>query len=209
VLHGSRNWSDGLRRHLFILVGVICLLVICDQLAKALVRLLLRPNETVILVPNVAFLCFKINETGFSWWLPSLPDWAGLAFRLLLFMICLLAIPVYLFYSLYRRSGKWVDLAFVGIAASLCGHLSDDLFMPFTTDFIRLGHGPSANLADVYSYFGLTALVIEMVLYRRKYADRGGGIRHRLSMMGRTRKQFIHFLAGDLWRFLFAPKRSE
>jgi lipoprotein signal peptidase len=140
---------------------------------------------------------------------PALPNWAGLAFRPLLSIISVLAIPVYLFYSLNRRSGKWADLAFVGITSALCGHLVDDLFVPFTTDFIRLGHSPSANLANVYSYLGLTALFIEMVLYRRKNADRGGGIRHRLSAMGKTRKQFMHFLAGDLWRFLFAPKRSK
>jgi hypothetical protein len=62
----KKSANAALRRHLFMLIGVICLLVICDQLAKALVRLLMRPDESVILLPNVASLCFRINSTGFS-----------------------------------------------------------------------------------------------------------------------------------------------
>jgi hypothetical protein len=96
----------------------------------------------------------------------------------------------------------------VGITSALCGHLADDLFVPYTTDFIRLGRGPSANLADLYSYVGLTALFIEMMLCRRKNTEQGGGIRDRLARMCKTRRHFVRFLAGELWRILFSAGRD-
>lgn len=198
-----------LRRRLLILAGVIGLMVLCDQLSKAIIRAHLLPGEEIILLPHILSLHVWANYSGFSWWVPALPSWAGTVYRLLLLAIVLLAVPVYLYYSRYRRTSLWADLAFVNISAAMWGHLADDLFAPYTTDFIRIGDGPSANLADVCAAIGLTALVVEMVAFRRKPVKERGGLKNRLSTMYETRKQFLSFLSGELWRMLFRQSKGR
>ncbi len=59
------------------------------------------------------------------------------------------------------------DIAFVCLLAAVVGHLMENIFVPFTTDFIRIFYSPCANLADVYAYSGLAALTFESITYYR------------------------------------------
>ena len=179
---------------LFQLIALVCLLVIVDQAAKAVVRKALTPGGSVPLIGDALRITFIQNYTGFSWWVPALPSWVKSVFRVVLFFIVLLAFPVHIFYTQTRRQSIWADIAVVGITASGWGHLLDDLFVPYTTDFIQAFHSPSANLADVYSYVGIGALVVEMVLVLRVHKSRGKGFRHLLAGAVRTRKEFLEFI---------------
>jgi lipoprotein signal peptidase len=156
--------SQSKRNRLFLLMVLVCLLVVVDQVTKAIVRETLTPGGSIPLIGDVVRITFVQNFEGFSWWVPTLPPWVELAFRVVLIFIVLAAFPVYVFYTQTRRQSIWADVAVVGITASVLGHLTDDLFVPYATDFFQVFHSPSANLADVYSYVGIGALAVEMAL---------------------------------------------
>lgn len=176
------------------LIGIACLLVAVDQLSKAAVRGALAPGESIPLIDDVLRITFFQNFKGFSWWVPALPLWTKSVLRVLLLFILLAAFPVYLFYTQTRRQSIWVDMAVVGLSASACGHLLDDVLVGYTTDFIQVFHLPSANLADIYSYFGLGALLVETVLVLRAGKPRWKGIRHLMVALVQVRKEFFEFL---------------
>ena len=175
------------------LLAVICLLVIADQVSKAVVRANMSPGDNIALVNNVLRITFVQNFTGFSWWVPPLPAWAKMAFRGLLFCIVLAAFPVHMFYTHTRRRSIWADIGFIGLVASGLGHLLDDFFVPFATDFIQVFDSPSANLADIYSYIAISALAAETVWVFRVRRPKWKGFRYLLSVEVQIWKEFIEF----------------
>jgi lipoprotein signal peptidase len=182
------------RNRLLQLIALVCLLVIVDQVTKASVRKALTPGGSISLISDALHITFVQNYKGFSWWVPTLPIWVKTVFRVVLICIALLAFPVYSFYTQTRRRSIWADIAVVGITTSAWGHLMDDLFVPYTTDFIQVFHSPSANLADVYSYVGIGALAVEIVSAFRVRKRRGEAFRHLLADAVRTRKEFLEFV---------------
>ena len=192
--HTEEKFMQYKRYRLFQLIAIVCLLVIVDQVTKAIVRKALTPGGSVPLIGDVLRITFFQNFKGFSWWVPALPSWVKSVFRVALIFMVVLAFPVYIFYTHTRRQSVWADIAVVGIAASGCGHLMDDLFAPYTTDFIQVFHSPSANLADVYSYVGIGALAVEMLLVFRIRKPKWKGFRHLLAAAVRTRNEFLEFI---------------
>ncbi len=178
------------------LLAIICLLVVADQVSKAMVRANLPPGGSINLVGDVLRITFVQNLTGFSWWVPPLPAWARVAFQVVLCFIVLAAFPVYVFYTHTRRHSMWVDVGFVGVVASGLGHLVDDFCVPFTTDFIQVFHSPSANFADIYSYIGMGALAVEAILMFRIKRPKWKGFRHLLMVRRQMWKEFIEFFKG-------------
>jgi hypothetical protein len=65
--------------------------------------------------------------------------------------------------------------------------------MPFTTDFIQVFHSPGANLADIYSYVGISALVVEMIWAFRGRRPKWKGFRRLLAVEVRLWKEFVEF----------------
>ena len=190
------------RNRLLQLIAIVCLLVIVDQVTKAIVREALAPGDSIPLIGDVLGITFFQNFKGFSWWVPALPPWVEAVLRAALIFMVLLAFPVYIFYTHTRRQSIWADAAVVGIAASGLGHLMDDLFSPYTTDFIQVFHSPSANLADVYSYVGIGALAVETILAFRIKKPQWKGCRHLLASAVRTRNEFLEFITSrfdDCW----------
>ncbi len=175
------------RNQIVQLIALVCLLVIVDQVTKAIIRKALTAGDRRPLIDGVLYICFVQNSKGFSWWVPTLPPWAGWVFRAVLTLIVLAAFPVFVFHTRTRRPSIWATIAVVGIAASGCGHLTDDLFVPYTTDFIQVFHSPSANLADLYSYAGIGALAVEMLLAFRAQKPQRRGFRHLLAVAARNR----------------------
>ena len=146
------------------LIAIACLLVFMDQVSKAIVRTAMAPGSSIPLLDGALQITFVQNFRGFSWWVPTLPAWAKPVYQALLIFIVLAAFPVRTFYSHTRRQSIWADVAVVDLAASAGGHLMDGFFVPYATDFIQVFHSPSANLADIYSYVGIGALTVEMIL---------------------------------------------
>lgn len=169
-----------------------------DQATKALVRATMAPGESLSVFGDYLRVTFAQNFSGFSWWVPDLPAWTTLVFQVVLLLILLFTFPVYAFYSTARRRSVLAAVAAVGIAASCLGHLTDALFVPYTTDFIQVLSSPSANVADVCAYVGLCALAIEMMRAWRARQPRLGGIRGHILSSARTRREFLSFLSKEL-----------
>ena len=147
----------------------IAILVFLDWISKTIVRASLVPGGSIFVLGNALKITYVQNYRGVSWWVPELPVWSSFLLQGLFLFVVLTAYPVYLFYANQRRHTIWVDIAFVGVVASCTGHLLNDLLFPYTVDFIQVYHSPSANFADIYSYVGIIALVIETVqVYRSR-----------------------------------------
>jgi lipoprotein signal peptidase len=111
-----------------------------------------------------------------------------------------MAFPVYDFYSRSRPSTRWAWLALVALSASIAGNLLDDLFVPYTTDFIQVFDSPSANFADLFSYVGLGALAIEIVLYWRTTRPKWLGWRYHIAQKAQIIRAFLAHLKGNFIR---------
>lgn len=143
------------------------LLILVDQGAKALVRAFLSPGMRLPLIDGLLYLTYVQNYRGFSWFVPDLPGWVHLAFFLLRLIILGLAFPVYAIYTQTVRRSRLAWIALLGISAGVLGNLIDDLFFPFTTDFLQVLRSPSANLADLYAYIGVAVMTLETVVWIR------------------------------------------
>jgi lipoprotein signal peptidase len=186
--------------HLKFVFSIIFLLLLIDIAAKAMVRAWLSPGDTIPLFSHLLRLHYVQNYTGFSWWVPVLPSWTHTAFSLLLLVICIAAVPIYMFYTQTRGRLFWVDLAFVTVVAACLGHLSDDLILSFTTDFIQIFNSPSANLADIYSYIGIGALIVAQIFGFKHRPSSVHDLRGFLHEALATRREFFKYVRNGLKR---------
>ena len=171
----------------------IAILVFFDWISKTIVRVSLLPGSSISVLGNALKITYIQNYRGVSWWVPELPAWSNFILQGVFLFVVFAAFPVYLFYANERRHTVWVDLAFVGIVASFIGHLLNNLFYPYTVDFIQVYRSPSANLADLYSYIGLIALVIEMVQAQRSQRYVWKGFRQWIAERKALRKEFMAY----------------
>ncbi len=143
-------------------------LALVDQLTKAFVRSTQLPGCRTPIIDDLLFITFVPNYRGFSWFVPDLPQWVGILFFFLRILLLLLAFPLFSFYRAQGSAGCWSRIALLGLSGGILGNLLDGLFTPYTTDFIQIGHSPSANLADLYAFIGLLALAAEGFDRRRR-----------------------------------------
>lgn len=174
------------------------LLVLADQGTKAAVRAFLSPGMRLPLIDGLVYLTYVQNYSGFSWFVPDLPGWVHPAFFILRLVILGLIFPVYAFYTQKVRRSKLAWIALGGISAGILGNLIDDLFFPFTTDFLQVLRSPSANLADLYAYTGVAAMAIETMAWIRVRKPRWRGGRHFLAARRRVWGEFWTFLVKSL-----------
>lgn len=175
-------------------IGWSSLLIASDQIAKAVVRTTLLPGSRLPLVDNVLFITFIPNYRGVSWFVPDLPGWFPPLFLALRLASLLLAFPVYDFYNRCEGAGRWAWIALVAVSAGIAGNLLDDLFTPYTTDFIQLWQSPSANFADLFCYAGIGALAIEWGIWWKQHRPGWHGFRHFLAQRLRVGRAFVTFL---------------
>jgi signal peptidase II len=162
-----------------------------DQATKALVRHQVEVGESVQVIPGFAIV-LRQNLRGFSWWVPELPEWAGLVLGGLLLLILVGAFPLYAFHSARRRRSPWAAGAAVLLSAAAGGHLADPLFVPYATDWISLAGLPAFNLADLWAYVGLGCLAVELWWVHGQAQGLGLGQRWRRAL--ETRREFLGFL---------------
>jgi lipoprotein signal peptidase len=175
-------------------LGCICLLTLFDQASKAVIRTTILSGSRLPFIDNIIFITFIQNFRGFSWFVPILSDWFRTLFFVLRLIILAMAFPVYDFYFQSKQSSRWAWIALIAISAGITGNLLDDIFMPYTTDFIQIFHSPSANLADLFAYTGIGALAIEAIIQWKKKSPRWHGLRHFLTHIGKVRREFFFFL---------------
>ncbi len=172
----------------------IVLFVIADYASKVLVQSNLSPGERIPLIGNIFGIMYVQNYSGFSWFVPHTPAWVQISFQAFLFLLAIMAFPVYLFYTCRRRHTLWTDVAFVCLVSSFLGHSVVDIFFPYTVDFLEVFRSPSANAADLYSYIGIGALLIEMAQVYSLQEPRWNGLHQYLVDRANTRKEFFDFI---------------
>ena len=190
------------RKDLLRWAGLTCLLVALDQVSKLIVRSTLAPGSSIPLLGDILSVTFIPNYRGFSWFVPVLPEWVEPPFLLLRLLIFVMAFPVYEFYKRSGRATGWAWVALIGISGGTLGNILDDLFMPYTTDFIQVFHSPSANLADLWSFVGVLALLVEVTLRWRRTRPRLQGFRYSWMKATQARREFFGFLLHYLGRKL-------
>jgi signal peptidase II len=182
------------RRDLLRWAGLISLLVAIDQLSKLGVRATLAPGSTLPLLDDLLRITFVPNYRGFSWFVPALPEWVKPPFLLLRLLIFLMAFPVYQFYRQSGQGTRWAWVALIGISAGTMGNVLDDLFFPYTTDFFQVLQSPSGNLADLLSFVGVGALLVEVALRWTRERPRWRGLRYHWAAATQVRRSFFAFL---------------
>ena len=197
VGEGPRQPQHG-RRDFLRWAGLTCLLVALDQVSKLVVRSTLAPGSSIPLLGDILSVTFIPNYRGFSWFVPVLPEWVKPPFLLLRLLIFVMAFPVYEFYKRSGRATGWALVALIGISAGILGNMMDDLLMPYTTDFLQVFHSPSANLADLWSFVGVLALLAEVALWWRRSEHRWRGVRYHWTEATQARREFFGFL----WHYL-------
>jgi len=175
-------------------LGFICLLTLIDQASKAFIRTTLLPGSRIPFIDHVLFVTFIQNFRGFSWFVPNAPEWFRILFLVLRLMILAMAFPVYDFYFHSKQSSGWAWIALIAISAGVMGNLVDDIFMPYTTDFIQIFQSPSANLADLFLYTGIGALAIEFIVQWKKKRLRWHGLRYFIAQVVQARQDFFSFI---------------
>jgi lipoprotein signal peptidase len=113
------------------------------------------------------------------------------AFRLI---ILVMAFPVYDFYYRSEQSSIWSWIALITVSAGVAGNLLDDVFVPYTTDFIQVFHSPSANFADLFIYVCIGALAVELGLKWKKKKPHWRGFSDCLDRGIQIRRDFFDFL---------------
>lgn len=176
----------------------ILLLVSADYVAKALIQANMSPGESIPLLAKTLRITYVQNYSGFSWFVPALPIWVQVGYQVFLFLLAIVAVPIYLFYTQKRRHTRWADVTFVCLVSSFLGHSVVDLFFPYTVDFLQVFRSPSANLADVYSYVGIGALLIEIAQFRSVQKPSWKGLRQHLADEVKIQKEFFDFLRKGL-----------
>ena len=180
--------------HLVSRLAAIILLASADYISKALVQTNLSPGESISLVGNFLRITYVQNYSGFSWFVPEMPGWVQIGFQIFLFILAIVAFPVYLFYTSTRRQTLWTDVAFVCLVASFFGHSVIDVFFPYTVDFLQVFHSPCANFADLFSYIGIGALMIEVVHISSLKKKRWKGLHQFLLDERNTLREFFDFI---------------
>lgn len=174
--------------------GLTCLLVAVDQISKLVVRSTLSPGGSLPIVGDILRVTFVPNYRGFSWFVPGLPEWVKAPFLLLRLLIFVMAFPVYEFYRRCGQGSRWAWAALMGISAGTMGNILDDLFFPHTTDFLQVCQSPSANFADLLSFVGVGALLVEVALQWRRMKPRWRGFRYHWTEATQVRRAFFAFL---------------
>jgi len=178
-------------------------LTLLDQITKAYIRHALMPGGRIPLIDLVLSITFNPNDRGVSWFVPDLPTWLGTVFLCLRLAILVLAFPYYSFYCHRRSCGVWAWIALIHLSGGILGNLLDDLFVPYTTDFIQFFHWPSANLADLFVYLGLCALIIEYIRQWQRNHFKSPGLAGAWLQANASKHEFVAFIK----RNFFKPRR--
>lgn len=175
-------------------IGWTCLLTLIDQASKVLVRITMLPGNRFSVIDNILFIHFIPNYRGFSWFVPDLPGWIQPSFLTLRIIILLMAFPVYEFYRRFKSASVWAWIALITVSAGIAGNLLDDIFVPYTTDFIQVFQSPSANFADLFGYVGIVALAVESGIQWRRGRPQWSSFQACLAHMAQIRQAFFTFL---------------
>jgi signal peptidase II len=131
-------------------VGRAAVVIVADQVAKAVVRAQIKPGETVDVVPGIHLIHTKNTGVAFSMLSGGGP-------LVVVIAVIALALLVGFFITHLHRRLVWLPTGLlVGGAA---GNLIDRIRLGSVTDFVKLPHWPAFNVADIAVTVGVVALI--------------------------------------------------
>jgi len=134
-------------RALLVAVAVVA----ADQATKALVRAEIDPFETIHVVPGVKLIRTENSGVAFS----ALSGGGPLVVIVALVALGALA---YFFATNLRRPLVWLPTGM--LLGGAAGNLIDRVLAGAVTDFIKLPHWPTFNVADIAITLGVVILVL-------------------------------------------------
>ena len=137
------------------LVAVV--VIVADQVAKAIVRSEIKPGETVDVLPGIDLIHTK--NTGVAFSMLS----GGGPLVVIVAIIALAALVGFFITHLHRRL-VWLPTGL--LLGGAAGNLIDRIRAGSVTDFIKFPHWPAFNVADIAVTVGVVALI--WVLERAK-----------------------------------------
>ena len=146
----------------WLLLPVFALVVIADQVTKALIRGNLRLHESV---PDDGFFRFTYTtNTG-----AVFGTFSDQTFIMTIASFVGVGILLY-FYHSHSGSEKFVRLSLGLLLGGAIGNLIDRLWLGKVTDFIDVGPWPIFNLADSAIVVGIVVLVVMFLFEKEKPA---------------------------------------
>lgn len=145
-------------RKMIVFLVTMFLVVVVDQVTKALVAALMEPGGSVTLIPHVISITYTRN--------------AGAAFGLfagsgqIVFWSALVVVVLMLFwfYRSHQQKNAWAFVALGLLIGGAVGNLGDRVFRGRVVDFFDLGWWPVFNVADLAIVAGVIMLIVVMVL---------------------------------------------
>ena len=171
---------NSIRKHLFLQILVLVVLVVLDQVSKGLLAGMLRERGDVQLVPGVLELHY-LENTGAAFGIFRDRQW-------LFFVLTavILAVVVFVFVRLYRglfgysgsnegtvRRSVWLGYGLAVLSAGAVGNLIDRVVHGYVIDFIcvRFVDFPVFNLADIYVTISCIFIVVFFLFIYKKDDD--------------------------------------
>ena len=130
------------------LVAVV--VIVADQVAKAIVRSEIKPGETVDVLPGIDLIHTK--NTGVAFSMLS----GGGPLVVIVAIIALAALVGFFITHLHRRL-VWLPTGL--LLGGAAGNLIDRINHGAVTDFIKFPHWPAFNVADIAVTVGVVALI--------------------------------------------------
>jgi signal peptidase II len=130
---------------------VAAVVIVADQVTKAIVRGSIGPFETIHVVPGVTLVQARNSGVAFSRLSGGGP---------LVVIVALIALAALLVFFVTHRHQRLVWLPTGLLVGGAAGNLIDRVREGAVTDFIKLPHWPAFNVADISITVGVVVLVL-------------------------------------------------
>ena len=130
--------------------AVSVLVIIVDQLSKALIRSSIGPGGSRHVVPGLTLVNAENSGIAFSLFTGS---------EVVVIIVSVVVLAVVIGYFARHRDRRWMWLACGLVAGGALGNLLDRVRVGVVTDFIKLPDWPAFNIADASITVGVLTLV--------------------------------------------------
>lgn len=132
----------------------IIILIVADQVSKLIVRHTLLLGESIDILPFLKLT--HITNRGIAF--------GALEGRLgLILVVSSLVVLALVLAMLTASQNSRMTMPLVLLVAGSAGNLLDRIYQGGVTDFLRLPHWPSFNIADIYIVAGVSILILSLL----------------------------------------------
>jgi signal peptidase II len=152
------------------------IVVIADQLSKALITAQLHVFDSIRVLPVFNIVLFHNTGAAFSF-LAGQPGWQRWFFILLALAITA-AIVVWI-WRLSEDSSRWIAAGLALVAGGAIGNVIDRIWHGYVIDFIQVHYQqwfyPAFNVADSAITIGAIMLILDGLFHQRRIRPGMGG----------------------------------